>query len=659
MELCSKRNGSKSAPVKLTFHVHHQESMVKNKLDKSNKNSEIGLAEKRAELDKKLKATFESIFEKYSKDFNGIGDEIDIATGEIVIDNGHLLRMQSQGKEDVWNYTRNQKTRINDEALENSAFSPKISSIICEEENEEQDLRGNPVINEEDASESECDCDCYEDDLILRGFVRANRFLRLPSKDISSIRLDTFQRDSTLASLSSYAENKSEVNETTNKRFFQTKPKISKQAYDHTVHDDEIELAWRLPKLPPSPQDINRKTIERTDTEKLFTLHANLSFNSKSVEYWGLERQARQFKLECHNYSYFSNYSPEYANEKIETNVSSCVKATSQDLSICNWKGQLFRGEENPPNLAAKEMFPSGTDSKDSKEPIAKHRNIACEQEEIIQNAEFKNITKNEVSQIPNVSIHNQKISGSNSDSLLKNNDLIFDDVGHSSSPPKILASVSNDTFELNVPLDGSNTHKIHENGILSSSSIDKKYRHMKLVETVKKSESLSSNILNNKAIATEESSRSPSKKSLTSTEKYEAKNSRSPIHNKKNFSDKSFEKPIMVPKQKLNYPSNSLEIYRTKIENFSVLKPILNKKTNIIPLAQLHIKKPTLISTPIKVNTSQNSSTSKHRNLVPITPNRNLNLEAETTILNHSGKKICEIRSNGLRSQMNSTSLA
>ena len=43
----------------------------------------------------KLKSTFEHIFEKYDRDFSEIGDEIDLATGEIVVDNGHLRSMQN------------------------------------------------------------------------------------------------------------------------------------------------------------------------------------------------------------------------------------------------------------------------------------------------------------------------------------------------------------------------------------------------------------------------------------------------------------------------------------------------------------------------------------------------------------------------------------
>ncbi|KAL8947817.1 MAG: hypothetical protein Q9222_005944 [Ikaeria aurantiellina] len=54
---------------------------------------DVELGEQRARCDKKLKSRFESIFAKYEKDFDGIGDEIDLVTGEIVVDNGHVENM--------------------------------------------------------------------------------------------------------------------------------------------------------------------------------------------------------------------------------------------------------------------------------------------------------------------------------------------------------------------------------------------------------------------------------------------------------------------------------------------------------------------------------------------------------------------------------------
>lgn len=48
------------------------------------------LEQARARASNKLKSRFEDIFAKYEKDFTGVGDEIDLRTGEVVVDNGHL-----------------------------------------------------------------------------------------------------------------------------------------------------------------------------------------------------------------------------------------------------------------------------------------------------------------------------------------------------------------------------------------------------------------------------------------------------------------------------------------------------------------------------------------------------------------------------------------
>lgn len=52
--------------------------------------SPADIFQRRARLDLRLKSRFESIFEKYGKDFSGIGDEIDLESGEIVVNHGHV-----------------------------------------------------------------------------------------------------------------------------------------------------------------------------------------------------------------------------------------------------------------------------------------------------------------------------------------------------------------------------------------------------------------------------------------------------------------------------------------------------------------------------------------------------------------------------------------
>ncbi|KAK0673347.1 hypothetical protein QBC41DRAFT_343131 [Cercophora samala] len=42
----------------------------------------------------KLKSAFESIFERYGRDFEGVGDEVDLRSGRIVVNNGHIEGMR-------------------------------------------------------------------------------------------------------------------------------------------------------------------------------------------------------------------------------------------------------------------------------------------------------------------------------------------------------------------------------------------------------------------------------------------------------------------------------------------------------------------------------------------------------------------------------------
>lgn len=64
---------------------------------------DIQFALKRANADHKLQSTMAHIIEKYSRNFEGIGDEIDMETGEIVVNNGHLRSMRDEGDvEGLW-----------------------------------------------------------------------------------------------------------------------------------------------------------------------------------------------------------------------------------------------------------------------------------------------------------------------------------------------------------------------------------------------------------------------------------------------------------------------------------------------------------------------------------------------------------------------------
>lgn len=58
--------------------------------------NDVDLQIARARNHQKLKSLFEGIFEKYGKDFGDIGDEIDLQTGEIVVNKGHVQRMEHE-----------------------------------------------------------------------------------------------------------------------------------------------------------------------------------------------------------------------------------------------------------------------------------------------------------------------------------------------------------------------------------------------------------------------------------------------------------------------------------------------------------------------------------------------------------------------------------
>ena len=57
---------------------------------------DFDLSVRRARNDQKLKSIFERIFEKYEKDFTNIGDEIDLVTEQIVVNNGHLQSLADE-----------------------------------------------------------------------------------------------------------------------------------------------------------------------------------------------------------------------------------------------------------------------------------------------------------------------------------------------------------------------------------------------------------------------------------------------------------------------------------------------------------------------------------------------------------------------------------
>ena len=80
--------------------------------------------------DLRLKGTFEDIFMKYAKDFTDVGDEIDLETGEIVVNNGHISRMRDE--QDIGNRDAGRMLRVFTEDIAKS-FSDDDADELADE----------------------------------------------------------------------------------------------------------------------------------------------------------------------------------------------------------------------------------------------------------------------------------------------------------------------------------------------------------------------------------------------------------------------------------------------------------------------------------------------------------------------------------------------
>jgi hypothetical protein len=147
------------------------------------------LQQQRARVDFKLKSTFEAIFEKYGKDFEGIGDEIDLRTGEILVNNGHILAMRHEvDAGDSRTHSRGDQSFSNH--LDDISGSEEEEDEGEEEDEEEEEEEDEEEQDDESSNEHEIteendegyddegplsDEEMVEDDMILRGFAQASQ----------------------------------------------------------------------------------------------------------------------------------------------------------------------------------------------------------------------------------------------------------------------------------------------------------------------------------------------------------------------------------------------------------------------------------------------------------------------------------------------------
>ncbi|KAK4987958.1 hypothetical protein LTR50_004295 [Elasticomyces elasticus] len=119
-----------------------------------NHDAAADLQRARGANDLRLKGRFEGIFEKYSKDFAGVGDEIDLVTGAIVVDNGHLARMQHEhdaGETDAGQFVKAFAEGLEDEAAADDGSSDALDET---EQDDTDSLMGCDDSPEESTSDS-------------------------------------------------------------------------------------------------------------------------------------------------------------------------------------------------------------------------------------------------------------------------------------------------------------------------------------------------------------------------------------------------------------------------------------------------------------------------------------------------------------------------
>ncbi|CAK1363454.1 hypothetical protein CB0940_04485 [Cercospora beticola] len=120
----------------------------------------------RGRNDQKLKSRFEHIFRKYERDFTGVGDEFDIHTDELVVNNGHLEHMRNEvdsGKSASSRFVKNFREKL---AHEDESTSED------EEETEGEDSQdgSGPESESENQSVAESTRDSSRRGLSLRDY---------------------------------------------------------------------------------------------------------------------------------------------------------------------------------------------------------------------------------------------------------------------------------------------------------------------------------------------------------------------------------------------------------------------------------------------------------------------------------------------------------
>ncbi|KAG4035090.1 hypothetical protein MFRU_002g04370 [Monilinia fructicola] len=225
------------------------------------------LQQRRAQLDFKLKSTFESIFEKYGKNFDGVGDEIDLLTGEILVDNGHLKEMQDErdaGDQKAGSNLLRALTVEPESATETSGDEYSVEEEVegREERGEEEEGEGNSFqgeMGDQDNAAEMGDGDMEEDDMVLRGYDEPIRdsFIDIATTTESEPAQNHAQDDPQYQRSLQSADEGSVSFPTYNEILRSFGPEVAPQIVNiisrkQGQDDTDIEPAWRVPELPES-----------------------------------------------------------------------------------------------------------------------------------------------------------------------------------------------------------------------------------------------------------------------------------------------------------------------------------------------------------------------------------------------------------------------
>lgn len=243
--------------------------------------------------DMTLKNRFESIFAKYSQDFTGIGDEIDIVTGEVVVNNGHLESIEDETDPGLENRSGGFTTagrsilRAMTAALDPSLPGPDdvLASIETIAENAAISGEGSPEESGDDLFETTI----VSESLSESSDQEVQQNPDYPSIDPYNSDSDSLFEENTIrsGSVDSLFRDRSEIDANTSQSLYEsalsTEPSLP--PLNHAADDDEIlerfgpnigkevlsvisqrkeahiEPIWRIPVQIEAPQDRRRTPV--------------------------------------------------------------------------------------------------------------------------------------------------------------------------------------------------------------------------------------------------------------------------------------------------------------------------------------------------------------------------------------------------------------